>query len=170
MKNDENKVTQDDEVDLQEALRELEDDQSPEGGDELVHLKNKFEEADSSYKRALADYQNLQKRVADERRNLILAANRELLLRILSVLDTLELAQKHDESEGLKVSIAQFLDVLKSEGVTRIETVGLDFDPATMEAIATDKGEEGKVLEEIRSGYILNDKFLRAAQVKVGKE
>lgn len=135
---------------------------------ELEQSKQKAEESENNYKRALADYQNLQKRVGEERRDLILAANRELLLRILSVLDTLELANKHDESEGLKVSIGQFLDVLKSEGVSKIETLGQDFDPATMEAIVTDTGEEGKVLDEIKTGYILNDKLLRPAQVKVG--
>ncbi len=137
--------------------------------DEVDNLREKFEEAENSYKRALADYQNLQKRVTDERRDLILAANRDLLLRILSVLDTLILANKHDESEGLKVSIHKFLDVLKSEGVTKIETVGLDFNPQIMEAIATGEGDEGKVIEEIQEGYLLHDKLLRAALVKVGK-
>ncbi len=136
---------------------------------EVENLREKFEEAENSYKRALADYQNLQKRVADERRDLILTANRDLLLRILSVLDTLILANKHDESEGLKVSINKFLDVLKSEGLTKIETVGKDFNPQIMEAIAIEDGEEGKVLEEIQSGYLLNGKLLRAALVKVGK-
>src|SRR5437899_647125 len=94
---------------------------------EIDNLKQKLEEKEHNYKRALADYQNLQKRVEDTRRDLILAANKELLLRILSVLDTLELANKHDENEGLKVAINQFLDILKAEGVLKIETVGQEF-------------------------------------------
>lgn len=137
---------------------------------EVEQLKIKLEEAEGSFKRALADYQNLQKRVNDERRSLILSANRDLLLRILTVLDTLVLAQKHDASEGLKVSISQFLDVLKTEGVTQIETVGKEFDPHLMEAVAIEKGDDNKVLEELRVGYLLNDKVLRPAQVKAGKE
>jgi molecular chaperone GrpE len=149
-------------IDEQENLEEnLEDN-------ELEQLKKKIEESDNSYKRALADYQNLQKRAMDERRELIMSANRDLILRILSVLDTLVLANFHDESEGLKVAIKQFLDVLKAEGVTKIETVGQEFNPHLMEAVAIDKGEENKVLEELRSGFVLNDKVLRPAQVKVG--
>ena len=137
--------------------------------EELEGLKQKLEESENNYRRALADYQNLQKRVAEQRSELILSANRDLLLRILSVLDTLVLANRHIENEGLKVSINQFHDVLKSEGVTRIETEGREFDPHLMECVATDEGEENKVLEEMRTGYMLNDKVLRAAQVKVGK-
>lgn len=149
---------------------EIKEQKEIDGNLELEQLKQKLEEADNNFRRALADYQNLQKRFNEERRSLILASNRDLILRILSVLDTLELANKHDESEGLKVSIKQFLDVLKSEGVEKIETNDKEFNPATMEAIAIDKGPDGKVLEEIRPGYILNEKLLRAAQVKVGKE
>jgi molecular chaperone GrpE len=137
--------------------------------EELEQLKKRIEDAENNYKRALADYQNLQKRVADERREMVLSSNKDLLLRILSVLDTLMLANKHEESETLKVCINQFLDTLKSEGVTKIQTDGAEFDPRLMEAIATDVGEDGKVLEELKVGYILNDKVLRPAQVKVGK-
>lgn len=137
---------------------------------EIDKLKQELEEATNSYKRALADYQNLQKRVTDERRDLILSSNRDLLLRILSVLDTLELANKHESSDTLKVCISQFQDILKTEGVTRIETRGMDFDPHLMEAIAAETGEDGKVLEDLKAGYLLNDKVLRPAQVKVGKK
>ncbi len=152
--------------DVQEEHEEIKE---ADNNNELEQLKNRLEEAENSYKRALADYQNLQKRVSDQRSDLTLSANKDLLLRILTVLDTLILAQKHDASEGLKVSINQFLDVLKSEGVSKIETEGAEFNPATMEAIGTGDGEEGKVIEEIRIGYLLNGKLLRAAQVKVGK-
>ncbi len=55
-------------------------------------------------------------------------------------------------------------------GVAKIETVGKKFDPNTMEAIATDTGEEGIVLEDLRVGFIMNYKLLRPAQVKVGKK
>ncbi|MDP3726690.1 MAG: nucleotide exchange factor GrpE [bacterium] len=128
-----------------------------------------IEELDNKYKRALADYQNLEKRVREERANWIKTANKELLLRILPVLDTLILANQHAPNEGLKLSIQQFLSALKTEGVEKIEVIGKQFDPITMECIATIEGEEGKVLEEIRFGYKLYDIILRVAQVKVGK-
>lgn len=127
------------------------------------------EELENKYKRALADYQNLEKRTREERTNWIKTANKELLLRFLPVLDTLILADQHLSNEGLKLGIAQFLSALKTEGVEKIETIGKQFDPITMECIETVAGEEGRVLGEIRFGYKLYDIVLRVAQVKVGK-
>jgi molecular chaperone GrpE len=88
---------------------------------------------------------------------------------LLPVFDTLVLANQHVQNDGLQVSINQFLDTLKSEGVTKIDTVGREFDPEFMEAITTVEGDEGKVVNEVRTGFLLNDKLLRAAQVTVGK-
>jgi molecular chaperone GrpE len=85
-------------------------------------------------------------------------------------LDNLILAEKHTQDEGVKLSIKHFLDILENEGVKRIETVGKTFDPNLMEAITTQEGEEGKVLEEVRSGYMLYDSVLRPAQVIVGQK
>lgn len=136
---------------------------------EFEELKQQIEDFDNKYKRALADYQNLEKRASEERVNWIKTANKDLLLRLLPVLDTLILARAHSEDQGLAVSTQQFLDTLKSEGVAKIETEGKDFDPNLMECIATEAGVEGKVTAEIRAGYMLGDAVLRPAQVKVGK-
>ena len=127
------------------------------------------EELKNQLARAVADYQNLQKRNERERQDWIRTANKDLILRFLPALDTLMLAGKHVSDQGLALSIQQFLDTLKNEGVEKIETVGKSFDPNVMECIATGEGEEGKVIEEIRVGYTLNDSVLRPAQVRVGK-
>ena len=97
-------------------------------------------------------------------------ANKELLLRILPVLDTLALANKHVQNDGLSVTINQFLDVLKAEGITKIDTQDKAFNPHTMECVATAKGKENIVIEETRAGYLMNDTVLRPAQVMVGKK
>lgn len=136
---------------------------------EQEQAKDRIEELDNQLKRALADYQNLEKRVAEERREWIRASNKELLLRILPILDTLITASKHSDDANLKISVAQFLDILKGDGVEKIETAGKEFDPITMECVMTNIGEENKVLDEIRAGYMLYDKVLRPAQVKVGR-
>lgn len=136
--------------------------------EELEKKEAQLNEAVNNWKRAVADYQNLEKRVGEERRDWIKLANKELILRLLPVLDTLMLAQKHIEDEGLKLSVKQFLAVLKSEGVLEIEVLGKSFDPKTMECVGIITGEEGKVLEEVRLGFIIGDKVLRVAQVKVG--
>lgn len=131
--------------------------------------EQKVLDLENQVKRILADYQNLEKRVAGERRELIMTANKDLLLKILPVLDTLILASKHSTDKTLEVTIQQFLEILKNEGVTRIKTENQEFDPNTMECVTTAEGEEGKVLEELRAGYKLDEKALRTAQVKVGK-
>jgi molecular chaperone GrpE len=136
--------------------------------EELGRLTQQIGEFEAKYKRALADYQNLEKRVAEQRIDLIQGANKDLLLRLLPVLDTLILAQQHASDKTIEVSVNHFLDILKSEGVTRIETVGKAFDPSLMEGIATVEGDEGKVINEARAGFMLHDKLLRAAQVTVG--
>lgn len=134
-----------------------------EGQEELENLNNQL-------RRSLADYQNLEKRVASEKSDWIRNANSQLLLRLLPALDTLMLAKKHLNDPGLDLSVQQFLDALKDEGVEKIQTENEVFDPNLMEAIQVVEGEEGKVVEEIRAGYTLYDKVLRPAQVAVGKE
>ena len=133
-------------------------------------LEKRVSELEEQVKRVLADYQNLEKRSREERRDWIRVANREILLRLLPVLDTLMLASKHSEDKSLHISITQFADALKSEGVTRIETIGKSFDPNTMEAVGTAAGKENIVVEEARAGYMMQEKLLRPAQVIVGKE
>lgn len=128
-----------------------------------------LENIENQLKRAIADYQNLEKRSALERSEWIKTSNKDLLLRLLPGLDSLILALKHTQDEGVKVSIKHFLDILENEGVKKIETVGENFDPNLMEAVSTVIGEEGMVVEELRAGYKIFDNVLRPAQVIVGR-
>lgn len=138
---------------------------------ELENLENQL-------KRVLADYQNLEKRIAAEKSEWIKLANKDLLLRLLPGLDSLILAEKHTSDEGVKVSVKHFLDILETEGVKKIETVGADFDPNLMEAVSTTEIDpaagseqgEGKVVEEVRAGYTLYNMVIRPAQVVVGRQ
>ncbi len=134
-------------------------------GKELEDLKNLADGFEVSYKRALADYQNLQRRTQEERINLIKSANQNLILKLLPVLDTLILAVKHFNDSGLNMTIDQFIKVFEDEGLKKIKTVGEKFNPETMEAVTTREGEDGIVLEELRIGF----ENIRPAQVTVGK-
>jgi len=127
-----------------------------------------FKNLENQLKRALADYQNLEKRINQERQDWIKIANKDLLLRLLPGLDNLMLAEKHTNDEGVKISIKHFLDILGEIGVKKIDAVGEDFNPTVMEAVAAVEGEEGKVIEEVRTGYTLFDIILRPSQVIVG--
>lgn len=132
-------------------------------------LQKTLESLEDQLKRSVADYQNLEKRITAERQEWIMSANKRLILDILPILDTLILVQKHNHDQGLALNIQQFLDILTKEGVKKIEVVAKDFDPQVMECIQTVEGQEGKVIEEIKPGYMLYNKLLRPAHVKVGK-
>lgn len=167
MKNDNDKVKKGEEKEEGKTEKKEPENKAEQ---EIEKLKQKVLECENSYKRALADYQNLQKRVAEERQNWLKIANKELLMRLLPVMDTLMLANKHKETDELKVSINQFLAALKTEGVTRIDIIGKIFDPQFMEVVVTGEGEEGKVLDEARAGFMIYDKLLRPSQVIVGRK
>ena len=137
---------------------------------EIAHLKSKIEELENQVKHIFADYQNLEKRVALERREWLIKANKDLILRLLPALDFLLLSSKHLEDEGLKLSVQKFFDILKTEGLEKIETQGKEFDPNLMEGIKTAAGDENKVMEELRAGFKIGDQVLRPAQVAVGKK
>lgn len=131
--------------------------------------KKQLEELTKKWQRALADYQNLEKRVGLEKEEFAKFANSQLILKILPGLDSLEKASQHLKDEGLKLALKQLADELASSGLEKMETLGQDFDPETMECLEVTEGEEGKVLDEIRPGYKLNNRVLRVAQVRVGQ-
>lgn len=136
---------------------------------EKKNEEGKIEELENQLKRSLADYQNLEKRTREERGNWIKTANKDLILKLLPVLDTLILANSHVQDQGLELSIKQFLDILRNEGVEKIETVGQNFNPALMEGVGTLPGNDGEVLQETRAGFKYSDgTIIRPAQVIVG--
>lgn len=137
---------------------------------EIKKLKLEVKRIEDLWKRALADYQNLEKRIEAEKEEFVKFANNQLILKILPSLDSLEEAEEHLKDEGLILAIKQLKDALVSEGLEKIQVKGGDFNPEFMECVDVGQGEEGKVLDEIRSGYKLGGRVLRVAQVKVGKE
>lgn len=139
----------------------------------MARMKKKdleIKRLENLWKRALADYQNLEKRTAEEREEFVKFANSQLILKILLAIDSLERAEKHLHNEGLSLALKQLRESLASEGLERIKVLGEDFNPDFMECVEVGQGKEGKVLDEIQPGYKLGDRVLRVAQVKVGKK
>ena len=137
---------------------------------EIDNLKQQVEENKNKYLRALADYQNLEKRVSEERFELMKMANKNLLIKILPFLDNLEKAEIFIRDPGLKISKDHFLQILKETGLEEINLLNKDFDPNLAEAVDIVPGkEDNKVMEVLRKGYKFEDKILRVAQVKVSK-
>lgn len=132
-------------------------------------LEEKIKDLEEKWKRALADYYNLEKRVEKEKGKFVKFANAVLLDKLLGVLDNLERAERHLEDEGLKMSLDQFRSVLQSEGVMEIKVLGQNFDAETMDCAEVVKGPKNVVMKVINKGYKLNNHVLRPAKVEVGQ-
>jgi len=134
---------------------------------ENTELKKQIEVLTNDWKRALADYQNLQRRYEKEKIEFAQYANGILVLKLLSTLDYLEKVQSYLKDDGLGLAIKEFKNVLSEEGLKEVEVLGKKFNPEEMEAIEKIDGEEDKVIEVISKGYRLKDKLIRTAKVKV---
>ena len=152
---------------------------------QVEDLKNQLTEKEALAKeyynrlaRAQADFENLRRRTDKEREQLLKYAAEELIIDILPVIDNFQraLESKNKSSEefvsGVEMIYKQLLDVLKKAGVEEIKSLGEDFDPNKHEAIMQVESEEypeNKIVEVLRKGYILKDKIIRPAMVKVSK-
>ena len=128
----------------------------------------KLVDLELKWKRALADYANLEKRIDKEKEVFVKFSNAQLLQRLLPILDDLERAEQHLKDQGLALAISKFKEILQKENLTEIKTQGEEFNPELMEATEIVKGPKNRVVEVINKGYLLNNKVLRVAKVKVG--
>lgn len=134
----------------------------------IRELQDQLAEFENKWKRALADYQNLEKRTKNERALYARLAAVPLMAKMLPLLDDLERANGHLKDKGLEMVIKQFKTVLKEEGLTEIDPNGQMFDPNRMECVEKNDGEENKVLAVVLKGYMMGDAVIRPAKVIVG--
>ena len=128
------------------------------------------------YARTLADFDNYRKRVARDREELAQFAAKDILKDLLPTVDNLALALEKAENkddpfvQGVKLAYDGFLKALADHGATPIDSVGEPFDANYHEALAqlpSPDVEEGIVMNEVKRGWLLHGKLLRAAQVVV---
>ena len=150
---------------------------------EFQALKEKAEKSDEYFDRLLriqADFDNFKKRLEKEKIEFIKFANEEIILEILQILDDFDRAVeagkfKHDFDilyKGVEMIHRDLNGFLKQKGLKEIEARGRPFDPHQHEAMMqeeTDECPEDHVVEEFQKGYILNDRVIRPAKVKVAK-
>lgn len=141
-------------------------------------LEAKAEEYLNGWKRAQADYQNLQREWQDKQTTFMSNAREALLQDLLPVLDNLKQALAHTPDEvkdgnwitGLQHIETQWLKLLEEWGIQPIDTTG-EFDPKLHEAIGTDENvDEGVIVKEAQGGYKNGDKILVPARVIVGSK
>ena len=158
---------------------------SVDNNSEQNKLEGEIETLKEEKIRLLAEMENLRKRFEREKVETIKFGSINLARDILSLADNLEralsaLPEKEDHSqniknlvEGLKMVLKEFKNILERHGVKKIEAIDKKFDhnfhQAMME-VERDDIDEGIVVQEIQSGYIMHDRLLRAAMVGVSKK
>ncbi|KKR68612.1 MAG: Protein GrpE [Microgenomates group bacterium GW2011_GWA2_40_6] len=129
----------------------------------------KIAELEDKLKRSLADYINLQNRIEREKESFVSLITVSIIAKLLEALDDFELASAHLHDQGLEIAITKFKSTLSSFGLTPIDALNKDFDPATMECLEAASGAKNKVLSVRKAGYLLNGQCLRPAGVVVGQ-
>ena len=130
--------------------------------------------------RAQAELSNFRRRTEDDRITWQQQSNSRLLVKMLPVVDELELAVSHADDgqateswvEGVRLIQRKIATLLESEGVTKLEAVGVQFNPVEHEAIGTEESSEfspGEIIQVVRNGYKLHDRIIQAAQVVVAR-
>ena len=158
-------------------------EQNPQAADDATEavdvdaLKAERDALQDRLLRTAAEFDNYRKRVDRERRDQSESAATALLTEILPVVDNLERALQAPSGPeaagyraGVELILRQLQDLLRKRGVTPIEALGTDFDPRVHQAVSQESSSahrDGEVMEELQRGYMLGDRLLRPAMVKV---
>jgi molecular chaperone GrpE len=158
-----------------------------EDGRDPAELQRQFEEkareAQEYYDRFLrcaAEMENLKKRQEKERADLVQFANENICKELLPVLDNLERALEHGRRyeapeallEGLELVHQNFLKTLGKFGVTPIDSLGQQFDPALHHAVMEEEAPalaDQTITKELQRGYLMQTRLLRPAMVVVSR-
>ena len=146
---------------------------------ELEALQRERDDLFDRLLRKTAEFDNYRKRIERERREHADQAVLDLLEQLLLVVDDFDLALEVEAGagagayrRGVELIHTKLHDVLKKQGVRPIEALGADFDPNVHQAVVHEVSpghREGEVIGELRRGYMLGDRLLRPAMVKVAK-
>lgn len=146
--------------------------------DERERLLGDLRREHDMYLRALADFENYRRRVEREGARSAAGAKRDVLLPLLEVLDGFDRALPYladapaSVADGIQAIHRRLLDLLNTQKVSRLQTVGVPFDPALHEAIGTVPATDrvpGTIADEAQAGYRLGDELLRPARVRVAR-
>jgi len=144
---------------------------------QLAEVQSQAAEYKDGWQRAVAEFQNYKRRGDAEKAETYHSAIGNIIKRYLPVLDDLEraLASRPADlawADGIDLICRKLQSVLEAEGVKRIEAEGQVFDPNFHEAISQEAGEgheSGEVISVVRNGYMLGEKVIRPAMVRVAK-
>jgi len=146
---------------------------------QLADLQRERDDYHDRWMRKAAEFDNYRRRIERERREQADQTVTDLLLDLLLVVDDFDRALTVDAGEsgtayrkGIELIHAKLQDLLRKQGVKPIEAIGNDFDPNIHQAVAHETSPEhrdGEVIGELSKGYMIGDRLLRPAMVKVAK-
>lgn len=151
---------------------------------EIEALKKKLEEAESktseyrdSWLRSQAEFQNYKKRLERDNELTYISMKGDIIKKVLPALDDLERALQNRRVEdpwatGIELIARKLQNMLESEGVKKIEALGVEFDPNFHEAIShepADGAQSGHVIGVVQNGYMLGERVIRPALVRVAQ-
>ena len=149
------------------------------GPGELTEARRELDEMRDRWLRKTAEFDNYRKRIERERREHSDQAVVDVLESLLPVVDDFDRALTVEAGpgadayrKGVELIHAKLHDVLKKRGVRSIDALGADFDPNIHQAVvheASPDHRDGEVIEVLQKGYMLGDRLLRRAMVKVAK-
>jgi len=140
-------------------------------GEEHELLEKELEDCKDTNLRLQADFENYRKQLDREREQFAGLAGEDIIVELLNVVDDLERAAEGGD-EGIGLIHKNFLKVLEGNGVRRIECIGKKFDSHYHEVLCQEDStqEEGTVLEDLQTGYMLKDKVIRHSKVRIAKK
>ena len=149
---------------------------------EIVTLNNKIKELEEKVLYKDAELLNYKKRKDLEVSSMLKYANSDIILEMLSIVDDLERAIKLDDNilddevskflSGIKIIYSRLISILEKYEVKEIDALNKEFDPTYHQAVLTEKREDlepGTVIEVMQKGYLLKDKVIRPAMVRVSE-
>jgi len=137
--------------------------------------EDQIKDLTETLQRLQAEFENYKKRIEKEKAEFTDFCKAELIKKLLPIIDNFELALKNEADEefkkGVELIYAQLFEVLENEGLKPIDCSNKKFDPYCHEALIQEESdkESGTVIEELQKGYLLKDKVIRHAKVKVAK-
>jgi molecular chaperone GrpE len=134
--------------------------------------EKELEKAKNQLARALADYDNLRKRIEREREGFEKIASTRFAVKMVTVFDMIEEAQRHLKDSGIALTLEEFKKILQEEGIEKIEVgQGDKFNEEICEAVEVVKnGKDGKIVEVVLTGWKFSDgPVIRPIKVKVSK-
>lgn len=162
----------------EEIIEEKEDNTVNLEINEIEEINKKLKEAEEKALRVSAELINYRKRKDDEVSYMLKYANEGLITDLLPTIDNFERALSVETSdsklkEGMKMVYSNLINILSNYGVKEIESLDKQFDPSIHQAVTTENikdKEDNIVLEVFQKGYMLKDKLIRPAMVKVNKK